>query len=151
MTTASELVDVLVEWVAGDPQRYEWDDVAEVLRLVEDGRVPPEHYGCVPHTRSADGEPLDVLLLQDGAARRPGDRVQARVVGVLRRQDEDHKLVAVDPSHSPVTDVMEIEAERLERMWRWFRRQHVLLGWFGPEEAWTVLAEARRAGERSDG
>ncbi len=151
MSAAAELVEVLVEWIAGDPHRYEWDDAAGVLRPSEHGRVPPEHYGCVPRTRSADGEALDVLLLQDGATRRPGDRVRARLVGVLRREDGDHKLLAVDPARLAVADVAEIDAERLGRMWRWFRRQHVLIGWFGPAEAYSVLAEARRDREQPRG
>ena len=146
MTTGTDLVDIVVEWVSGDPQRYEWDEATETVVPVEDEyRVsPPEHYGCIRRTLSGDGELLDVLLLRDSAARSPGHTVRARLVGVLRRADGDHKLLAVDPENYVVTHVSAIEAERLRAMWRWFRRRHVLLGWFGPEEARSILAESRR-------
>lgn len=144
MTGPVDLVEIVVEWVAGDPQRYEWDERAGVVRPVEDGRTPPEHYGCVPGAAAADGELLDVFLLHDGTPRRPGDPVRARLVGVLRRSDGDHKLLAVDPAQCTFTQVTEIDAERLRAMWRWIRRQQTVMGWWGPAEAHELLAAARR-------
>jgi inorganic pyrophosphatase len=154
MTADLSSVEVVIEWVAGDAQRYEWDEPTDALRPVVDdrGASPPEHYGCVPRALCpGDNELLDVLLLRDEQPRRPGDRVPARIVGVLRRGDGDHKLVAVDPNRSPVTDITQIEIARLTAMWRWFHRRHLLLGWFGPAEAAAVLDEARQAWQAAHG
>jgi inorganic pyrophosphatase len=136
-------VEIVIEWVVGDPQRYEWDEAADTLRPADDERVPPEHYGCVPGALNpADGELLDVLLLRD-IERRPGERVDVRLIGMLRRADGDHKLLAVDRRYHQLTDVSEVDPTRLQAIWGWFRRQHVLLGWEGPAEAYATLANAR--------
>lgn len=139
------LVEIMVEWTAGDPQRYEWDETVDAVHAVDDGRIPPEHYGCVPGALNpADGELLDVLLLRD-PPRRPGERVTARLVGVLRRADGDHKLLAVDPRHHDLTDVAEVDAGRLRAVWGWFRRPEVLLAWGSPILAHAILEESRAA------
>lgn len=148
VTADANLTDIVVEWAAGEPERFEWDEASGGMRSagVQPRHPPPEHYGCIPGALCAgDGELLDVLLLRDHVPRRPGDRVKARVIGVLRRGDGDHKLLAVDPAHSSLTDVSQVPAERLGGMWRWFWRRQVLLGWFGPDAAREVLEESRRA------
>ncbi len=158
MTDGSLAVEIVVEWPALTPQRYEWDECTDRVVPVEreDKLRPPEHYGCVPRAVSAaDGELLDVLLLRTDRPYRPGEHVVARLIGVLRRSDGDHKLVVVDPRRSALTDIAQVEEERRAAMWRWFRRRHVLLRWDGPEAARAVLEDARRvwllrAGTKSD-
>ncbi len=142
----SNLTEMIVEWVAGDDVRHEWDERTGVLRRLhrQDKSAPPEHYGCIPGALApADGELLDVLLLRD-VPRRPGERVAVRLIGVLRRSDGDSKLVAIDPAQGDLGDVHALDVARREAMWRWFSRQHVLLGWAGPEVAQTLLDDARR-------
>ncbi len=143
---AGPLVDVVVEWIAGDDVRHEWDEQTGGLRRLErqDKSAPPEHYGCIPGALApADGELLDVLLLREAACR-PGDRLHVRLIGVLRRSDGDSKLVAMDPRRAGISDIRDLPAERLDAMWRWFTRRHVLLGWSGPDIAAELLEDARR-------
>jgi inorganic pyrophosphatase len=134
-----------VEWPAHTPERYEWiEGTGELVHVSTDKYPPPEHYGCVPGAISpGDNELLDVLLLDDGP-RRPSERLQARLIGVLRRSDGDHKLITVDAARSGLTDLSQIAPERLATIWAWFHRRHVLLGWSGAENARTVLDDARR-------
>lgn len=137
-------IAIVVEWPAGDTQRYEWDEAADELKPVATHGVPPVHYGCVPGAISAaDGELLDVLLLPD-VQRTAGDRVRARLVGVLRRSDGDNKLLVVDPRYLPYTTVEDVPAEQINAIWAWMPRQHVLLGWSGPDVARLILEDARR-------
>lgn len=148
MTDDVGLVDVIVEWLAGDDLRYEWHEATGLTRALErqEKSAPPEHYGCVPGALSpADGELLDVLMLRDGTERRPGELVPVRLIGVLRRSDGDHKLVVVDPRHSSLRHIDALDEDRRRAMWRWFPRQHVLLRWEGPEAAADVLEDARQA------
>jgi inorganic pyrophosphatase len=141
---AGNEVEIIVEWLAGDPQRYEWVEATGELKPVDSYRIPPAHYGCVPGAISAaDGELLDVFLLPD-VARTVGDRVRARLVGVLRRSDGDSKLLVVDPHHLPYTTVEDVPAEQLDAIWAWIPRQHVVLGWSGPEAAQAILDDSRR-------
>lgn len=175
MTDRPELVEMVVEWTAGDRRRYEWDEAtgalhpyaddraplhrrryawderARAVRPAGDGRLPPEHYGCIRRTLAGDGEALDVFLLRDGAVRHPGERVQARLIAVLRRSDGDDKLVAVDPARTCLADAGHVDARRLESMWQFIRRRETILGWFGADEAYRVLREARHAWEHARG
>ena len=60
----------------------------------------PGNYGFVPHTLSADGDPIDVLVCNTRAIV-PGAVINCRPVGVLMMQDEgggDEKIVAVPSS-----------------------------------------------------
>lgn len=147
MRDGSVVVEIVVEWPADTPQRYEWDECADRVVPVERGEKlrPPEHYGCVPRAlTAADGELLDVLLLRNDRPYQPGEHVPARVIGVLRRSDGDNKLVVVDPRRSPLIDIAQVEEGRRAAMWRWFQRRHVLLRWEGPDAARAVLEDARR-------
>src|SRR5206468_3750983 len=89
-TMSEVLVEIVVEWPARTAERHEWIEASgELIHVATDKFPPPEHYGCVPGAISpGDDELLDVLLLDEGP-RGPGERVQARLIGVLRRSDGD--------------------------------------------------------------
>lgn len=142
------LVEIVVEWLQDSYDRTEWDEVARRAVLVDrpDKSAPPEHYGCIPGALCpGDSELLDVLLLREGErVYAAGDVLPARVLGVLRRSDGDHKLIAVDPRDSEARALDDINPDRIAAVWDWFTRQHVLLDWAGPEEAWAILEYCRR-------
>ena len=48
----------------------------------------PGSYGFIPQTAGADGDPLSILLLGDGASFFPGCVSQARPIGLLELLDE---------------------------------------------------------------
>jgi inorganic pyrophosphatase len=59
--------------------------------------VYPGNYGFIPRTRSKDGDPVDVLVL-DSEALIPSCLIEARPIGVLLTEDQDgkdSKIVAV--------------------------------------------------------
>lgn len=143
------LVEIVIEWSPGAPDRFEWFEATDSIGQVSASKSPPpEPYGCVPGALSpGDGELLDVFLLDRGP-RTPGQRVRARLIGVLIRSDGDHKLLAVDPATSQTLDIAELPAERIEAIWNWMRR-HVRLSTGGPEQARAVLTDARRAWQRT--
>ena len=60
----------------------------------------PGNYGFIPHTRSEDGDPCDVLVVNTRAIT-PGAMMSVRPIGVLFMEDEagqDEKIVAVPAS-----------------------------------------------------
>ena len=94
-------VNVIIEVpLGGEPVKYELDKASGAMfvdRFLHTSMRYPCNYGFVPHTLSADGDPVDVLV----AARTPvvpGAVVRARPVGVLLMEDEagsDEKVLAV--------------------------------------------------------
>ena len=60
----------------------------------------PGNYGFIPHTLSADGDPIDVLVCNTRAIA-PGAVMNCRPVGVLVMEDDgggDEKVIAVPSS-----------------------------------------------------
>jgi inorganic pyrophosphatase len=102
------------------------------------------HYGCsVDIFNPADGEMLDVMLVDD-AARGRGERLSARVIDVLLRSDGDHKLLAVPLDGRPNLDGVR------ERIWSWYVEQRKpVMGWGGEDAALALIRDCRAAQEVS--
>ncbi|MFY0613475.1 MAG: inorganic diphosphatase [Hyphomicrobiaceae bacterium] len=94
-------INVIVEVpVGGEPIKYELDKASGTLvvdRFLYTPMRYPGNYGFVPHTLSADGDPIDVLVCNTRAIA-PGAVMNCRPVGVLIMEDDgggDEKLLAV--------------------------------------------------------
>lgn len=96
--------NVIIEIPAhSDPVKYEVDKESGAMfvdRFMSTAMHYPCNYGYIPHTLSADGDPVDVLV----ATPYPlisGSVVRCRPVGVLKMTDEsgdDAKVLAVPVS-----------------------------------------------------
>lgn len=98
-------INVIVEVpVGGEPIKYELDKEAGTLivdRFLHTPMRYPGNYGFVPHTLSADGDPIDVLVCNTRAIV-PGAVMNCRPVGVLVMEDDgggDEKIIAVPSTH----------------------------------------------------
>ena len=96
-----EDINVIIEVpVGGEPIKYELDKKSGTLfvdRFLYTPMRYPGNYGFVPHTLSADGDPIDVLVCNTRAII-PGAVMNCRPVGVLVMEDDgggDEKLIAV--------------------------------------------------------
>lgn len=154
-------INVIVEVpVGGEPVKYEFDKKSGALfvdRILHTPMRYPANYGFVPHTLSADGDPLDALVV----ARTPfipGSVVRARPIAVLFLEDEaggDEKLLTVPvdatfPYYSNVgegADLPEIVMQQVEHFFthykdleprRWVRVGH----WGNSEKARQIVTEA---------
>lgn len=94
-------INVIVEVpVGGEPIKYELDKASGTLvvdRFLYTPMRYPGNYGFVPHTLSADGDPIDVLVCNTRAIA-PGAVMNCRPVGVLVMEDDgggDEKVLAV--------------------------------------------------------
>jgi inorganic pyrophosphatase len=68
-----EDVNVIIEVpVGGQPIKYEMDKKAGALivdRFLYTPMTYPGNYGFVPHTLSEDGDPIDVLVMEDNSGK----------------------------------------------------------------------------------
>ena len=97
-------INVIVEVpVGGEPIKYEMDKASGTLvvdRFLYTPMRYPGNYGFVPHTLSADGDPIDVLVCNTRAII-PGAIINCRPIGVLVMEDDgggDEKVIAVPSS-----------------------------------------------------
>jgi inorganic pyrophosphatase len=154
-------VNVVIEvGIGGEPIKYEMNKDAGTLfvdRFLHTPMRYPGNYGFVPHTLSADGDPIDVLIANTRPIA-PGAYINVRPVGVLKMQDEngiDEKIIAV-PSpkltkrYVHVKNYTDLPAITLEQIQHFFEHYKDLeagkwvkvLGWGDAAEAQQMLREA---------
>jgi inorganic pyrophosphatase len=96
---APEEVTAVIEIPRGSSNKYEYDAEFNIFRLDRALYSPlfyPFDYGWIPGTMSADGDPLDVLVIGSHPTF-PGCVVNCRPLGVLMMRDEkgaDEKILA---------------------------------------------------------
>ena len=130
-----EDINVLIEVpVGGEPIKYEMDKASGTLfvdRFLYTPMRYPGNYGFVPHTLSADGDPIDVLVCNTRAIV-PGAVINCRPVGVLVMEDDgggDEKIIAVPASKITrrydkiidVTDLPEITMQQIQHFFQHYK------------------------------
>jgi inorganic pyrophosphatase len=165
-------VNVIVEVpIGGEPIKYEMDKEAGTLvvdRFLYTPMRYPGNYGFVPHTLSADGDPIDVLIANTRPIL-PGAVINVRPVGVLNMTDEsggDEKIIAVPSSRLTQryitvrnhTDLPRITLEQIQHFFEHYKdlepgKWVKIAGWGDAEAAQRCIQEAidRAAGIRSAG
>lgn len=96
----SEAFNVLIEISKGSPNKYEYDEKLQALKLdfvFKDGFTFAHNYGLIPGTLAGDGDHLDAIVLsQDSLAM--GTIAVCRAIGMIElidRGEEDNKIVAI--------------------------------------------------------
>lgn len=154
MYEPGDTIDVVIEIPRGSRNKYEVDHESGHIRLdrvLFSSVQYPTDYGFIPGTRAPDGDPLDVLVVEEPTF--PGCRMKVRPVGLLKMRDEkgeDEKVLAV-----PVADPRFEGIDRLEQLHpNWLReienffavyksleggKESWVDGWRDAEEAREVL------------
>jgi inorganic pyrophosphatase len=165
-----EDINVIIEVpVGGEPIKYEMDKASGALfvdRFLYTPMRYPGNYGFVPHTLSADGDPIDVLVCNTRAII-PGGVINCRPVGVLVMEDDgggDEKIIAVPSTKltkrydnvNTYTDLPKISIEQIEHFFahykdlepgKWVRIDH----WGHADEAKSLIEAAlKRAADKKD-
>jgi inorganic pyrophosphatase len=154
-------INVVIEVpVGGEPIKYEMDKASGTLfvdRFLYTPMRYPGNYGFVPHTLSADGDPIDVLVCNTRAIV-PGAVINCRPVGVLVMEDDgggDEKVIAVPSSKltkrydkvKNFSDLPEITVEQIQHFFqhykdlepgKWVKIHH----WGDANEARRLIVEA---------
>jgi inorganic pyrophosphatase len=154
-------INVIVEVpIGGEPIKYEMDKEAGTLvvdRFLYTPMRYPGNYGFVPHTLSADGDPIDVLIANTRPIL-PGAVINVRPVGVLNMTDEsggDEKIIAV-PSPKLTqryvnirnhTDLPRITLEQIQHFFEHYKdlepgKWVKIAGWGDAEAAQRCIQEA---------
>ena len=108
---------MIVEWTKGSPLRHAWKE-GRLVPVGED-RPAPVNYGLIPGLLNpADGEEVDAVLL---GPPHPLGEAEGEVVGLLRLEDGDHKVLLAPQDSPPDEDVAPLPA------------------WFAPERRPTLL------------
>lgn len=91
------------------------DGKIKVDRILSTSMVYPGNYGYIDNTLSEDGDPLDILIINQTPFY-PGTVVECRIVGVLETSDEnggDEKIIAVpsstvDSRYDNINDITDV-------------------------------------------
>ena len=162
-------VNVIIEIPThGEPVKYEVDKETGAMfvdRFLATAMRYPCNYGYIPQTLSADGDPVDVLVLTP----RPlisGSVIRCRPVGVLEMEDEagdDAKLLAVPIDkltgiYRDIASFRDVNRETLEQISHFFEHYKDLergkwvrvIGWADVDRAKAeIMASIARFGEAS--
>ena len=154
-------INVIIEVpVGGEPIKYEMDKASGALfvdRFLYTPMRYPGNYGFVPHTLSADGDPIDVLVCNTRAIM-PGAVINCRPVGVLVIEDDgggDEKIIAVPSTKltkrydavKTYSDLPKISIEQIEHFFahykdlepgKWVKIDH----WGHADEAKKLIESA---------
>jgi len=154
-------VNVIIEVpIGGEPIKYELDKAAGTLvvdRFLHTPMRYPGNYGFVPHTLSADGDPIDVLVANTRPIV-PGAVINVRPIGVLKMDDEaggDEKIIAVPAtkltkrySHfTNYTDLPEITLHQIQHFFEHYKdlepgKWVKVVSWGDAAEAKSLIKQA---------
>ncbi len=156
-----EDVNVIIEVpVGGEPIKYEMDKEAGAMYVDRFLYTPmryPGNYGFVPHTLCGDGDPVDVVVVNQRPIV-PGAIMNCRPIGVLFMEDEagqDEKLLAVPSSKLTrryesilhYEDLPEITLRQVEHFFEHYKdlepnKWVKVTGWGGPDDAKRIIRES---------
>lgn len=155
-----EKINVVVEIPYGSNIKYELDKESGAVvvdRVMYSAMFYPANYGFVPNTLSDDGDPADVLVLNEYPLQ-AGSVIKCRLIGVLLMEDEsgiDEKLLAVpvskiDPRYDDIKSLQDLPKITLDRIKNFFETYKMLepnkwvkvKDYKGKEEAQAILQKA---------
>ena len=86
-----KLLNVIIETPKGSQNKFDYEPILKLFILKKTlpmGMVFPFDFGFIPHTKGADGDPLDVLVMMDQPSF-PGCLVKTRLIGVLEAEQTE--------------------------------------------------------------
>ena len=153
-------VKAVIEIPYGSNIKYEIDKESGAVvvdRVLHSAMYYPANYGFVSNTLSQDGDPADVLVLNEYPLQ-AGSVINCRLVGVLIMEDEsgiDEKLLAVpvskiDPRYEEIQDLNDIPKATLDMIKNFFETYKMLepnkwvkvKDFQGKKEATKILQDA---------
>lgn len=131
-----EKINAVIEIPYGSNIKYEIDKESGAVvvdRVMYSAMFYPANYGFVPNTLSEDGDPADVLVLNEYPLQ-AGSVIQCRLIGVLLMEDEsgqDEKLLAVpvskiDPRYEKIQSLEDLPQITLDRIKNFFETYKML-------------------------
>lgn len=131
-----DAINVVIEIPYGSNIKYEVDKESGAVvvdRVMYGAMFYPANYGFVPNTLSDDGDPADVLVLNEYPLQ-AGSVIKVRLIGVLIMEDEsgvDEKLISVpvskiDPRYDNIKTLEDLPKITLDRIKNFFETYKTL-------------------------
>lgn len=129
-------LNAVIEIPYGSNIKYEIDKESGAVvvdRVMYSAMFYPANYGFIPNTLAADGDPADVLVLNEYPLQ-AGSVIPCRLIGVLVMEDEsgmDEKLLAVpvskiDPRYENIKSLEDLPKITLDRIKNFFETYKML-------------------------
>ncbi len=129
-------VNALIEIPYGSNIKYELDKESGAVlvdRVLYSAMFYPANYGFVPNTLADDGDPIDILVLNEYPIQ-AGAVIKCRLIGVLIMEDEagmDEKLLAVpiskiDPRYDDIKSWEDLPKATLNKIKNFFETYKML-------------------------
>lgn len=165
-----EDINVIIEVpVGGEPIKYEMEKESGAMfvdRFLYTPMRYPGNYGFVPHTLCGDGDPIDVIVVNQRPVV-PGAVMSCRPIGVLMMEDEagqDEKIIAV-PSNKltrryesvkTIEDLPEITIKQIEHFFEHYKdlepnKWVKITGIHGIEEAQRLIVASIERHNKAEG
>jgi inorganic pyrophosphatase len=158
---APDEVNVVIEIAKGSSVKYEINPESGIIyvdRKLSTSMNYPGNYGFVPQTKTEDGDPVDILMM-DSESLMPSCVVVARPIAVLLTEDQsgkDSKIIAVpaaDENFSDIRDIGDISEPVRGQIEHFFKHHKELekgkfikiAGWDGRGPALRIIADAVNA------
>jgi inorganic pyrophosphatase len=145
-------VNALIEIPYGSNIKYELDkDSGAIMvdRVLYSAMFYPANYGFVPNSLADDGDPIDILVLNEYPVQ-AGSVIKCRLIGVLIMEDEagmDEKLLAVptskiDPRYDDIKSWKDLPQATLNKIKNFFETYKML-----EPNKWVKLKDFQDADE----
>ncbi|ALV24901.1 inorganic pyrophosphatase [Campylobacter iguaniorum] len=129
-------LNAVIEIPYGSNIKYEIDKESGAVvvdRVLYSAMFYPANYGFVPNTLADDGDPADILVLNEYPLQ-AGSVIPCRLIGVLVMEDEagmDEKLLAVpvtkiDPRYAKINSIEDLSEATLNRVKNFFETYKLL-------------------------
>ncbi|MBF7067314.1 inorganic diphosphatase [Campylobacter volucris] len=129
-------LNALIEIPYGSNIKYELDKESGAImvdRVMYSAMFYPANYGFIPNTLADDGDPIDVLVLNEYPIQ-TGAVIPCRLIGVLLMEDEsgmDEKLLAVpvskiDPRYDSIKSLDDLPKATLDKIKNFFETYKIL-------------------------
>lgn len=154
---APQIVTAIIEVPMGSKMKYEIDKETGMLmldRVLSSSVFYPANYGFLPQTYCDDKDPLDILVLGQGAVY-PLTLMNARVVGAMKMIDGgegDDKILAVhadDPQYKHIETLDQVNPHVVREIEQFFRSYKALekkavevKNWVGRDEALQIVRDS---------
>jgi membrane protein len=159
-------LNAVIEIPFGSNIKYEIDkDSGAVFvdRVMYSSYYYPANYGFIPNTLAADGDPVDILVVNEYELV-PGCVIPVRLIGVLIMEDEagmDEKLLAVpvtkiDPTYEEIKTYEDLPKATLNKIQNFFDTYKALepnkwvkvKGFEGIEKAKEIVEDSIKAAQK---
>lgn len=154
-----ETINVVVECLKGDRNKYEYDKDLPGLKLdrvLHSNVHYPGDYGFIPRSWYDDDDPFDALVLVEDRTF-PGCIIEARPIALMSMLDDgeqDDKIIAVpaeDPRFEHMTDLEDIPSQLRDEIAEFFEtykrlepgKRTTVEGWSDRAAAFEAIEHAR--------